>query len=87
METIVPWEDPLEKEMATHSSARAWRISWTEETGELQSLGSQRVGHDLVTKQPPGPLVENGCALFPFPSPFHSMHSILSHFKMLISIY
>ena len=40
------WEDPLEKEMAPHSSILAWKISWTEEPGELQSLGSQRVGHD-----------------------------------------
>ena len=39
-------EDPLEKEMATHSSIFAWRISWTEEPGGLQSTGSQRVGHD-----------------------------------------
>ena len=39
-------EDPLEKEMATHSSILAWRIPWTEEPGGLQSLGSQRVGHD-----------------------------------------
>ena len=40
------WEDPLEKEMATHSSILAWRIPWTEEPGSLQSTGSQRVGHD-----------------------------------------
>ena len=40
------WEDPLEKEMATHSSILAWEIPWTEEPGGLQSLGSQRVGHD-----------------------------------------
>ena len=40
------WEDPLEKEMATHSSILAWKISWTEEHGGLQSMGSQRVGHD-----------------------------------------
>ena len=39
-------EDPLEKETATHSSILAWRIPWTEEPGELQSMGSQRVGHD-----------------------------------------
>ena len=39
-------EDPLEKEMATHSSILAWKIPWTEETGGLQSTGSQRVGHD-----------------------------------------
>ena len=40
------WEDPLKKEMATHSSILAWKISWTEESGGLQSMGSQRVGHD-----------------------------------------
>ena len=40
-------EDPLEKEMATHSNILAWRIPWTEEPGGLQSMGSQRVGHDL----------------------------------------
>ena len=39
-------EDPLEKEMATHSSILAWRIPWTEEPRRLQSTGSQRVGHD-----------------------------------------
>ena len=39
-------EDPREKEMATHSRILAWRISWTEEPGELQSMGSQRVGHN-----------------------------------------
>ena len=39
-------EVPLEKEMATHSSILAWRIPWMEEPGELQSMGSQRVGHD-----------------------------------------
>ena len=39
-------EDPVEKEMATHSSILAWRIPWTEEPGGLQSMGSQRVGHD-----------------------------------------
>ena len=40
------WEDLLEKEMATHSSILAWRIPWTEDPGGLQSMGSQRVGHD-----------------------------------------
>ena len=39
-------EDPLEKEMANHSSLLAWRIPWTEEPGRLQSMGSQRVRHD-----------------------------------------
>ena len=42
-------EDLLEKAMATHSSTLAWKISWTEEPGELQSTGSQRVGHDRMT--------------------------------------
>ena len=40
------WEDPLEKEMAIHSSTIAWKIPWTEEPGRLQSMGSQRVRHD-----------------------------------------
>ena len=39
-------EEPLEKDMATHSSTLAWKIPWTEEPGRLQSMGSQRVGHD-----------------------------------------
>ena len=45
------WEDPLEEDMATHSSVLAWRIPWTEEPGGLQSMGSQRVGYTLRTKQ------------------------------------
>ena len=40
------WEDPLEKEMATHSSTLAWKAPWTEEPGRLQSMESQRVGHN-----------------------------------------
>ena len=40
------WEDPLEKEVAPHSSILAWKIPWTEEPGGLQSMGLQRVGHD-----------------------------------------
>ena len=54
LETLVQslgWEDPLEKEMATHSSILAWRIPWTEEPSGLQSVGLQRVGHNLATKQ------------------------------------
>ena len=43
-------EDPLEKEMSTHSSILAWDMPWTEAPGGLQSMGSQRVGHDLATK-------------------------------------
>ena len=55
-ETWVPslvWEDPLKKEMATHSSILAWETPWTEEPGGLQFLASQRVRHDLVTKTIP----------------------------------
>ena len=44
-------EDPLEKEMATHSSILAWDVTWTEESGGLQSMGLQTVRHDLSTKQ------------------------------------
>ena len=43
---ILGQEDPLQQEMATHSSILAWKIPWTEEPGRLQSMGSQRVGHD-----------------------------------------
>ena len=43
------WEDPLEKEMAIHSSTIGWKIPWTEEPGRLHSMGSQRVGHDRAT--------------------------------------
>ena len=53
-ETLVPsldGEDPLEKEMATHSRVLAWRIAWTEQPGGLQSMVRQRVRHDLVTKR------------------------------------
>ena len=45
------WEDPLEKEMATHSSSLAWEIPWTEKPGGLQSLRSQRVRQDRETEQ------------------------------------
>ena len=51
-ETWVPflgWEEPLGKEMATNSSIFIWRIPWTEEPGELQSIVSQRFGHNRVT--------------------------------------
>ena len=50
-------EDPLEKELATQVSILAWKILWTEEPGELQSMWSQRVRHDLATKQPPYVLI------------------------------
>ena len=44
--SILGWEDPLEQGMATHFSILAWRVPWTEEAGRLQSVVSQRVGHD-----------------------------------------
>ena len=44
-------KDALEEEMATHSNILAWEIPWTEEPGGLQSMGSQRVGHDSASKQ------------------------------------
>ena len=46
MRESLGWEDPLEKEMATHASTLAWKIPWMEEPGRLQSMGWQRVGHD-----------------------------------------
>ena len=47
--SIPGWQDALEKEMAIHSRTIAWKIPWTEEPGRLQSMGSQRVGHDWAT--------------------------------------
>ena len=55
------WKDPLEKEMAIHSNILAWKIPWKEEPDRLQSMGSQRVRHDLVTKSPPA-LTQEGPA-------------------------
>ena len=46
------WEDPLEKEMTTHSSILAWRIPWSEKPGRLQYLGLHRIRHDLATTPP-----------------------------------
>ena len=53
-------EYPLENEMATHSSSLAWEILWPEKSGRLQSMGSQRVGHNLVTKQQQQMLTSKG---------------------------
>ena len=53
MQASLGQEDDLEKEMATHSSILTWRIPWTEEPGRLQSMGWQRVGHNLATHHPP----------------------------------
>ena len=53
------WEDPLEKGMPTHSSIFAWILPWTVEPGRLQSLGSQRIRHDLATDQQQQPFYQN----------------------------
>ena len=60
-------EDPLEKEMATHSSTLAWRILWTEEPGGLQSMGSKRVGHDCVTNFSLSYFPQSQCGLISLP--------------------
>ena len=52
-------EDPLKKQMATHSSILAWKILWTEEPCGLQSMGSQRVGHNLATEHTEAPAYED----------------------------
>ena len=52
-------EDPLEKGMATHSGIFAWILPWTVEPGRLQSLGSQRIRHDLATDQQQQPFYQN----------------------------
>ena len=48
---LLGWDNSLKKKMATSSNILDWEIPWTEEPGGLQSMGSQRVGHDLVTKE------------------------------------
>ena len=57
-------EDPLEKEIATHSSILAWEMPWTEEPDRLQFMGSQRVGHDLGTKEANFGLFKDICVTF-----------------------
>ena len=52
-DSILGWEDPLEEDMTIHSGILAWRIPWAEEPGGLQSMGSQRVGHDYMTEHTP----------------------------------
>ena len=70
-------EDPLEKKMATHSSILTWEILWTEEPGGLQSMGRERVWHDLATKQQQTVTRLEGLQLFcdlflPPPSPHNT---------------
>ena len=89
------WEDPLEKEMVTHSSILAWRILWTEEPGRLQSTGSQRVRHDWGTNfhfqgYRFSSLFLNSFVIthnsFPLPLPSPSNWLMLSHLLMFSSM-
>ena len=73
-------EDPLEQEMATHSSILNWEIPWTEEPGGLQSTGSQRVRHDLVIEQQDAKLLQSCltlCDPMDHSLPGSSVHGIL----------
>ena len=66
-------EDPLEKEMATHSTVLAWEISWTEEPGGLQSVGLQRIRYNLATKEAAWPTKPGDCSgSSPLPGTQHS---------------
>ena len=69
------WEDPLEKEMAIHSSTIGWKIPWTEEPGRPQSMGSQRVGHDWATTRSCSPLISLNCHEWKYNSVSHSVMS------------
>ena len=60
----VGWEDFLEKETASHSNTLAWGIPWTEEPNVLQPMGSQRVGHDLVTERQQQLLISKWACVF-----------------------
>jgi len=86
---LLSWGDPLEKETATHSSIHAWKIPWTEEPGGLQSMGSQRVGHDWATSVcvgwPPTPLA--ACPLSVSSSNFLSVLQLLLFFHQLLGMF
>ena len=69
-------EDPLEKGMATHSSFLAWTVPWTEEPGGLQSMGLQRIGHNLATKQRQIDFSESSNSYSVHPATFHMPHGI-----------
>ena len=73
------WEDPLGKGMTTHSSILAWEISWTEEPGGLQSLSSERVGHNLVTNQQLPSVISHTPVIFSILTlPFHFLNTLSS---------
>ena len=69
------WGDPLEKEMAIHSSTLAWKIPWTEEPDRLQSMGSQRVGHNWATSLSLSPSQSNRIVYLIYPK--HKLPSII----------
>ena len=73
-------EDPLEEKMATHSSIFAWEITWTEEPGGLQPTGSQRVGHNLATKQQ-----QNSAQLKPLRARPSLLRNLQWHLQKVIS--
>ena len=87
------WENPLEKEMATHSSTLAWKIPWMEETGRLQSMGLQRVRHNWATSLSLcGGVCSNSCPLsrwchptiiHPLSSPSPPAFSLSQHQSLL----
>ena len=72
-------EDPLKKKMTTHSSILAWEITWTEEPGRLQSVRSERVGHNLVTNQQLPCLISHTPVVFSsLTLPFHFPNTLSS---------
>ena len=73
-------EEPLEKGMTTHSSILAWRIPWTEEPGELQSVGLQRVGHNRATNTEQQQICHNNIST-------HKNHFIPSYYQSVTNIY
>ena len=74
-------EDLLEKEIATHSSTLAWKIPWTEKTGRLQSMRSQRAGHNLAAKQPQSTIMCTYTILFNSPKKQMRQESLSSFCK------
>ena len=85
-------EDPLEKEMANHSSILAWRIPWTQESGRIQSMGSQRVGHDWANIDRIKPNKEMGTCLWGISEQLrdssgrHSLKLFIIYLALLICI-
>ena len=76
------WEDPLEKEKATHSGILAWRIPWTEEPGGLQSMRLQRVGHNSETKEQQSGSAGFLCAFCSLYPVFHAPHPRVKFFSV-----